>query len=688
MLSAVIEGEAAEARASAFSVDVVGLLAALTEQFPEPLLCVRELIQNAADAGARRIEVDVSFDRLRSLVRLSVRDDGHGMGAEDVEGYLVIGRSDKGPGERGRFGIGKLSPYAMGIDRMVVDTCDGRERHHLEFRPDGSGEVEQRSVGPRGTVVKVFKACDSREEAESLSDRLFSLVKETCGSLTIPLDVNGVSVNQDVVLPTPYAVRFEGAAGQGVLGVGGEPVRTLMGGGIVLEMGAPVLGPELSYILDAPQLSPTLSRNAVRRDKAFDELLRLAQSNLPHLVSACAQVLRQRVERLRQTGAVVERALDPDDRAALEWLRARLLEPEGTPHPQVREAPVLETADGDLVSANALAAVLRTERRVPISRVPRTREEIGGYVDRGVPVLLLYRDLEDFLDQQSIPTVEVDGLDDGVEVAATEWQRGEQALVRRPEVGRRDQGGRVWPVLAASLAVVVVVLAWMASGSSPSASRAPTAPPVVAVPRTAPPPTPSDRSSRWPALGLAFASAAVGAATAAGLRRRRRGRAWLRDEAGLPLARGEGRRRLQVMLRMLLHPFDFMVARGWRARGSGGEGRAIAGYRAFAPEAPIRPGARLDLDALDLGFVDLVSKRGDPSDARMLVRRGERVLLNRNHPTVRDLSEIAASDAERAHLLLEALLATDPDLARGCDPRQVEWDLVRRAPQLLRGGRR
>ncbi len=44
------------------------------------------------------------------------------------------------------------------------------------------------------------------------------------------------------------------------------------------------------------------------------------------------------------------------------------------------------------------------------------------------------------------------------------------------------------------------------------------------------------------------------------------------------------------------------------------------------------------------------------------------MLLNRNHPTVGDLICIAERDRRRAHLLLDVLLATDPELARGTGP--------------------
>ncbi|MCH5375212.1 MAG: hypothetical protein JJ992_14670, partial [Planctomycetes bacterium] len=39
--------------------------------------------------------------------------------------------------DRGRFGVGKLSPYALGIERMVVETSTGRTATRLTFYDDG-----------------------------------------------------------------------------------------------------------------------------------------------------------------------------------------------------------------------------------------------------------------------------------------------------------------------------------------------------------------------------------------------------------------------------------------------------------------------------------------------------------------------------------------------------------------------
>lgn len=704
-----------------FSVDIAGLLEALTEQFPEPLLCVRELVQNAADAGAKRIEVDVAFDAARSLFRLSVRDDARGMNEAEVEGYLTIGFSDKDPAkDRGRFGVGKLSPYALGIMRMVVETCDGHLTHRLTFNSDGSGTITRFGPRPRGTVVRVYKKC-AREEAEALAKRTFELVEERCGSISIPLFVNGHSVNRDVTLPTIYSLPFSSEAGKGVLGVTAEPTYILMGGGIVLETDAQILGPEVSYVIDSPRLSPTLSRNAVRRDHAFDTVLKLARAQMPALIAHTARQLRVRTDRLRQEGTPVERGLDPNDRAALEWLRSRLLDlDDEPPDPVVRNAPVLETSDGCLVSAQELIDVIRREGRVPTSRIPRTRDEISAYADRGVPVLLLYRDLEDFLERQSIETVEVDGEDNGVEVAEVEWSPGELALAARSPMVNRPRLMRPVGLAAVAAGVLATVLGVAMIGGMPMKGRAsdaavPSRPVASAAPiagageieigEPAPqskagiatiPKQAGEPTSHFivtlagiiavlsAAAGCAMIYLTITAKTAATA-------SWLRAEAGAPLTIGETRRRrLNVLSRAVLHPIDFFVARGWSVRASGpkplGASSAIKGYREFAPESPIRSGVRLDLDRVKIGFVDLISASGDPHDGRILLRRADRVLLNRNHPTVRDLIGVAESDRRRARLLLDVLLATDPELARGTDPRQVEWDLLGRAEQGLRRG--
>ncbi len=86
-----------------------------------------ELIANAWDADAARVELSIPFDTGLSDQVIVVRDDGCGMSWEDVaRAYLVVGRDKrKAEGERtpsnrllmGRKGLGKLAGF--GIARIV-----------------------------------------------------------------------------------------------------------------------------------------------------------------------------------------------------------------------------------------------------------------------------------------------------------------------------------------------------------------------------------------------------------------------------------------------------------------------------------------------------------------------------------------------------------------------------------------
>ena len=627
-------------------------------------------------------------------------------------------------------------------------------------------------------MVRVYKQC-SREQAEALADRTFRVVQQTCGSIAIPLFVNGTQVNRETALPTVYSLNFRKSPGAGRSGNRCGAHALPDGRGHRARDRCAYFGARGLLHPRFAAAGPDVVPQRGSADQAFDQLLRAARTKMPAFRAHVARQLRVRCDRLRQDGTPPERGLDANDRAALEWLRSQLLVPEDeAPDAVVRDAPVLETADGALVSANELIEVIRKEGRVPISRVPRTREEIGGYVDRGVPVLLLYRDLEDFLERQAIETIEVDGLDDGLEVAELEWGRGEMALAARAPVAP----ARSWrtPALSAVAASVVAVAIFASApfwwpersaptlaradgpspasphraprvqaagaqsaegakmGRSASPDRAPRvqatgaqsaegakmgrsaspdrAPRIQAtgaqpaegakmggpaspdVAESEPPPQQADllptsaSRNRWSTI-LAAVVAILWAAAGLGMiftARRRPRRSWLRAEAGAPLTIGESRkRRWNVVTRALLHPIDFLVARGWSSRAAGrplaaSASASIKGYREFAPEEPIRSGVRLDLDRVEIGFVDLVGRTGDANDGRFLLRRNGRVLLNRNHPTVRDLIAVAALEPVRARILLDMLLATDAELGRGTDPRQVEWDLLGRAELSLR----
>ncbi|MFK0184771.1 ATP-binding protein [Streptomyces rubiginosohelvolus] len=107
---------------------------------------IAELVSNAWDAGASRVDIDIPSGSFGSNSRIVITDDGDGMSDSEIrDGYLVVGRdrrvsedSDerKDPPLRkymGRKGIGKFSGF--GIARKIeVESC--KDGHVSRFVMD------------------------------------------------------------------------------------------------------------------------------------------------------------------------------------------------------------------------------------------------------------------------------------------------------------------------------------------------------------------------------------------------------------------------------------------------------------------------------------------------------------------------------------------------------------------------
>src|SRR5688572_18145993 len=71
----------------------------------DPLVLVRELLQNARDAGATTVAFETRA--AGGTVRLACRDDGHGLTFDEAERSLfTLYASRKTRADAGRFGVG------------------------------------------------------------------------------------------------------------------------------------------------------------------------------------------------------------------------------------------------------------------------------------------------------------------------------------------------------------------------------------------------------------------------------------------------------------------------------------------------------------------------------------------------------------------------------------------------------
>jgi len=128
------------------------------EVVERPAAAVKELVENALDAGARRIEVDLLDGGCR-LVR--VRDDGSGMGREDAVLSLQRHATSKLRSKDDLFAIatygfrGEALPSIAAISRFTLLTCEPGASAGTRVEVEGGRVVSVEDAGaPAGTTVE------------------------------------------------------------------------------------------------------------------------------------------------------------------------------------------------------------------------------------------------------------------------------------------------------------------------------------------------------------------------------------------------------------------------------------------------------------------------------------------------------------------------------------------------------
>jgi hypothetical protein len=273
----------------------------------DPWVFVRELLQNARDAGARRVWFQTSS--IGGGERISCRDDGEGMTFDHAQRFLfsLYASSKRGSSRTaGRFGIGFWSVLRFEPHEIVVRSRPQRGES-WQVRLDGQLEVvkrEQTSMR-RGTEVVL----DRGESTDDLEQCLtISILRDApwlrCrhrAERPLEVRVNGRLVRAEPALPPP-SMSFRRRGLRGVVGLGSEPRAEIFAHGFRVRDAAtlddllvearpetPALagatdGLSPRIIIDSRNLEVLMARGDAREDRALRRLIVVGRRELSRLV--------------------------------------------------------------------------------------------------------------------------------------------------------------------------------------------------------------------------------------------------------------------------------------------------------------------------------------------------------------------------------------------------------------------
>jgi len=327
----------------------------LVNQFADPMSFLRELIQNAIDAGSEEIEVDVEFEPGKGgdgVTVVRVDDFGIGMTREIVEKRLTRLFSSAKDGDMtkiGKFGIGFVSVFAIEPEAVCVDTAREGEAWRVLFDAERRYRLIKLDEPVDGTKVKIIKKT-TEEESKDLRVRARRVVDYWCKHVETEIRFGDELIRQPFDLPDAIVrVGSDDGFSRVVVGHNMQPVSFagFYNSGLTLnETEDPEL-PGIAYKVSSPHLEHTLTRDAVIRDAGYERVMEQV-----HAVVA-GPLLDRVLERL---AASLEAADDEPEARDLDGLWRAVTRHALMGHFEDRGAAVLARSPGGKpITARALA---------------------------------------------------------------------------------------------------------------------------------------------------------------------------------------------------------------------------------------------------------------------------------------------------------------------------------------------
>lgn len=161
------------------------------EVIERPAAAVKELVENAIDAGSTRVDIDLQAGG-KSLIR--VADNGFGMSAQELEAALDRHATSKLPDDDllhiDHLGFrGEALPSIASVARVNIKTCDALSGDGWEITVEGGKKSAVKpSAHPKGTTLEVrdlFYATPARLKFLKTERAEFMAVKDTITRLAM-----------------------------------------------------------------------------------------------------------------------------------------------------------------------------------------------------------------------------------------------------------------------------------------------------------------------------------------------------------------------------------------------------------------------------------------------------------------------------------------------------------------------
>ena len=358
----------------AFLADRQGLLEMMLQQFSNPLLAFREMIQNSVDERSPTIDIQAEEVTTRSgkRVYVSIEDTGRGMDLERIHRYLTLFDSTKedDPTTIGEMGVGKVFVFALKPEYVVVETGTGHEGHKIVINRDFSGRVIP-TKARKGT--KITTVLHEKVGCLYSMDEIINSLRASCKYVPSTVSINGMPINEDFDIDSPYVIRFDDGTTKAVMALTGNLNHTLSKGGIVLVKGYQKLGRDsflgnLEILVDSYLFNQPISRNAVNHDENYARVVRMLEKKAIDYTYQLAREFKP-----KKSSLILK-----------QFLRQVLMD-DSAHRRDLAKLPLFETVDNKWVSCSEI--LKQPHRTLFYASSKLGSNEITYFTQRNIPVL-------------------------------------------------------------------------------------------------------------------------------------------------------------------------------------------------------------------------------------------------------------------------------------------------------------